>query len=208
MHKLKPLQPDIHGTGRWGFRGQNLDKQDVANLSAKGIRWWEGENEQGELGDLMRDGRLKTTTFRSDFRKNARVNRNGRPRTRRAVMDDDTFEQEFAKWEKEWWALSQDERNEFGDFKIWFNKKYDFVLAKELLRNVLVSERVQQSTKAAATFMEFSQSKPKTVVENLQSQPENIDLDKVIEIALAMKGISLDKFRQFIESETNVPTQA
>lgn len=203
---LKSLENDIYGTGRWAYSGRNLSPHDVENLTAKGIRWWIG-GKDGLDGDLMPDGRLKFPKYRSDFRNNA--NPSGRPRTRRAVMNDQTFETEFAKWQEEWNAMPQEQRDEFGDFKVWFNKKYDFVLAKELLRNVLVSARVQQSTKAAATFMEFSQSKPKSIVENLQSQPETIDLDKVIEIALAMKGIPVEKFRDFIQKESaNVSNQA
>jgi hypothetical protein len=193
MHKLKPLEPDHYGTGKWALSGRNLSPFDVENITKNGVDWDK---------DIMPDGRLKHPRFRLCSL------RNNRPRTRRAVMNDATFEEEFSKWQEEWTALSQEERDEFGDFKVWFNKKYSFILARELLRNVLVSTRVQQSTKAAATFMEFSQSKPKSIVENLQAQPESIDLDKVIEIALAMKGISLDRFRKFIETETHEPAQA
>ena len=183
---LKPLEPDIHGTGRWAYLGKNLDHDDVKRLTAKGVDWEK---------DIMPDGRLKHPKFRLrriNNRKNALAEA-----TKFTVKETDELKTRYdslpdPKPPYFQWAAEQEIAIHYANVK----------------RIAMHAPRDSDRIKALAVLLDNGLVKPKSVVENLPAQPEMVDLDKVIEIALAMKGISLDKFRQFIESESNVPAQA
>ena len=169
-YELKPLEPDVHGTGRWSFEGKNLTPQDVESLARKGVLYPE---------DYMPDNRLKHPLFRLSFR----------ARSKRPPMQTlDEFEAQFREWTTEYEALPAPR----PDFFEWFGKERHIIVAKVLLREMLIGTRPGQALKAANVFLEFAKSKPKQSVEVSNVTPQPATNDELKDAFTEAFGISRD----------------
>ena len=169
-YELKPLEPDVHGTGRWSFEGKNLTPQDVESLARKGVLYPE---------DYMPDNRLKHPLFRLSFR----------ARSRRPPMQSPSeFDAQFAEWGDEYDAVPDPK----PDFFEWFGKAHPRILAKVLLREMLIGHQPGQALKAANTFLEFAKSKPKQSVEVSNVTPQPATNDELKDAFTEAFGISRD----------------
>ena len=180
---LKPLQPDIHHTGKWNFSGKNLSNIELKKLAAKGVT----DN------DWMPDNRLKLPKFRNKWRKTT---------VKQATMDEESFEILFAQFQLEYNELPSPKPNMFD----WFASAHPEIMLKELLRNVLMAGRTSDADKASRTILEFGKQKPKTVIESGDSSEQfmNMSPEQVLYMALESCGISPNKFKEFLESNPDI----
>jgi hypothetical protein len=175
---LKPLQPDIHKTNRWNFRGKNLSNLELKKLASNGV---------AEV-DWMPDNRLKLPKFRQKWRTTT---------IRQPSMSAEDFEKLFAKFQSEYDDLETPKPNMFD----WFAYAHPEIMLKELLRNILMTKRGSDADKASRTILEFGKQKPKTVTEFGESAEPftNMSPTEILDVALEMCGLK-NKFRQFLES--------
>lgn len=179
---LKPLEPDIHGTGKWNFRGHNLKPEEVEMLTRNGVDW---------RLDVMPDGRLKLPKFRrSTIRKRKKV----RQRLRASIKQ----EQRDLKSEYEQlpdpkpgffeWAFKQDESDFYNTLAM---------IAKN------PHSGGQEKIRAIATLAEWSKRKPKTELEIGETAPdfEQMDVHQLLRTLLETAGINWDRFQEWCNSE-------
>ena len=165
---LKPLQPDIYGTGRWGYAGQALTTQDVENLTKKGVDW---------VNDIMPDGRLKHPKFRLKRIRN-RQNALTEARQYTAEKTEELKERYDALPEPRppffQWAAGEEVATHYANVK----------------RIAMHATRDSDRIKACAVLLEHGLVKPKSVVENTNKTEDAIDLplDKLADLLLVHLG--------------------
>lgn len=175
---LRPLQPDIHKTNRWNFRGKNLSNIELKKLAANGVT----------EADWMPDNRLKLPKFRQKWRSTY---------VKKSTMSEEDFENLFSRFQLEYNQLPAPKPNMFD----WFASTHPEVMLKELLRNVLMAGRTSNTDKAARTILEFGKQKPKQVIETGESADSFMNMTpmQILDMALESCGLK-EKFRQFLES--------
>lgn len=171
-NSLRPLHPDIHGTGRWTFSGKNLAPYEVERLTAKGLNW---------AMDVMPDGRLKLPKFRSDV-KNKRAYGFAAMAVELQQEAQDYWEayQNLPEPRPDYleWAAQQDRRRQFERLRLY----------------AFTSKRESDRIKAMGLLLEFSKSKPKQQLE-LSQKEEQLpvrDLESMFRILAAELKIPQD----------------
>lgn len=192
MSNLKPLQepcPETTVNGvskkRWGYSGKILYQDDVDRLTAKGVDW--------EL-DIMPDGRLKFPKYRQKRLRN-------RDAALKAANDNPKHcgNKEFQERRWQEYLKLPEPRPDYFEWASQYSRREQFDALERILFN---SRRDSDRIKASATMLEFSKSKPKQVVEQINNvQEEEIPLDKLLDTVLEAKGIDPLMFRKFVEAQ-------
>jgi hypothetical protein len=174
---LRPLEPDLHGTGRWNFRGKSLAPEEIEQLTKNGVDW--------NL-DLMPDGRLKKPQFRECWKKRNRSKQVllAERQSARGMEYDDLPEPKPSFLE---WAARRDERNVY----------------EELERIGYFARRTSERTRAFQTILEYTKTKPKQQVEvaNVVSQPP--DQAELIQAISQIFTVPVEKLSSFLKSFAN-----
>lgn len=210
-NNLKPLQHPSP-TGFFRYSGEPLSQEDLANLRADDVRIpekpfdWNPATKKSagydsKQWDIMPDNRLKFAKFRKK-----KVDAHHAALERGDGLD----KERIAERRAQYMALPDPK----PDFCEWAAQQSRIAHFESLERVAMRSRRDGDRIKAIATIFEFTKTKPKTVVETTSTTPdEQIDLDKalniLLEAKLAAKGIELEKFEKWIQTETvDVKTEA
>lgn len=191
----KPLQhpcPEtvVNGTAkqRWGFSGKPLEQSDVDALTKKGVDWER---------DIMPDGRLKHPKFR------LRRNQN---REAALTKEYPSSSPEFLQslWD-EYQKLPEDGRPEYFEWAAVRTRKEQF---DTLWRIACKSKRDSERTRALMTLLEFSKTKPKQTIENINAQPVAATPEQILEVfkTVFLPGVQ-DADRAIAELLNQVPKQ-
>lgn len=148
---------------RWGFGGQALVQDDVDALTAKGVDWDK---------DIMPDGRLKHPRFR------LRRNKNRTDALARSMADPNHVhspEAQQARWEE--YQKLPDPKPDYFEWASQYSRReiYD-----NLERIAFSAKRDSDRTKAAAAILEYSKSKPKQIVENVNPEVRPATPDELL----------------------------
>lgn len=166
--RMKPLQPDVHGTGRWNYVGKNLSPAEVEALTRKGVDWEK---------DTMPDGRMKLPKFMKKHR----------PVTiQEPVINHLEFEVLYDQWKAEYDALPEPK----AKFIEWFATEKSEVLTKEALRAVFDTGRKGDIAKTISLLFEHGKIKPKSVVENINKveDAQDVPMEKLLEMIVLHMG--------------------
>jgi hypothetical protein len=181
---LKPLQEDIHGTGKWNFSGKNLPPDEVQALADKGVDWEK---------DIMPDGRLKLPKFRNRWRKSTVLEP--------TVAEGDLETSQKARWE-EYQAL-EDPKPDYFEWASQRDRREQYDGIEDIFKN---AGRASDRLKALALMLEFSKSKPKQVHEVSEATPQlgDVPMDEVLRGLLEVMGISYEKWQRFLATDDDI----
>lgn len=179
---LNPLEEDVHGTGKWNFRGKNLSPEEVERLTKeRGVDWEK---------DVMPDGRLKLPKFRRKWYKSTV--------REPSIAQDDLQALQEARW-KEYQVLPEP-RRDYLEWAASRARRQQFDILEDIALN---AGKTADRIKAVQSILEFSKSKPKTQVELSENREAFFDMSpaELLKTILELNGISFDKFQQFLNSE-------
>ena len=168
FNNLNPLEPDVHGTGRWTYLGKNLHPVEVEILTEKGVDW---------TLDIMPDGRLKHPRFRR-FRIANRA-KALKANVHRSVERGD-----------ERWAEYQALHDPKPDYCEWAAQRDRRIHFDALERVAMHSTRDSDRIKAISTIFEFTKTKPKQSMEvlNKVEDAQDVSLEKILEAVIMQLG--------------------
>lgn len=168
FNNLNPLEPDVHGTGKWNFSGKNLPKNEVEALTKKGVDW---------TLDIMPDGRLKHPRFR-------RFRIANRAKALRAVAIIS------AEGREERWAEYQALPDPKPDYCEWAAQRDRRTHFDAIERIAMHSKRDSDRIKALSTIFEYTKTKPKTISEvlNKVEDAQDVSLEKILEAVILQLG--------------------
>ncbi len=186
-NNLRPLEPDIHGTHRWNFRGRNLSKKELRTLASKGVT-----NE-----DWMPDNRLKHPRLRRKRSVTA---------TRMAVTFNEVelVAKQEARWQ-EYQALPSPKPDYF-DWAALHEIRQTFDSLEKIALN---AGRTSDRIKALAIRLDSTKPKPKQLIETSEAGDkfDNLTPFELLKMALENCGIEPEKFKEFLESNPAITVQ-
>ncbi len=186
-NNLRPLEPDIHGTHRWNFRGKNLSKIELKRLASKGVT-----NE-----DWMPDSRLKHPRLRRKRSVTA---------TRMAVTFNEVelLAKQEARW-REYQALPAPKLDYF-DWAALHEIRQTFDSLEKIALN---AGRTSDRIKALAIRLDSTKPKPKQLIETSEAGDkfDNLTPFELLKMALENCGIKPEKFKEFLESNPTITVQ-
>ena len=168
FNNLNPLEPDVHGTGKWTYLGKNLQPVEVEILTEKGVDW---------TLDIMPDGRLKHPRFRR-FRIANRA-KALKIAAKRAVNRGEERWQEFQKL--------PDPKPDYCEWAAQRDRRFHY----DAIEHVAMTARKDADRiKAVATMWEFTKTKPKTISEvlNKVEDAQDVSLEKILEAVIMQLG--------------------
>lgn len=182
MPRPKPLQGPSP-TGFYRADGSIILEKDKNYYEKRGVSFEPGSR------DLMPDGvRLKPKRLRSDAKLDVQLGRRGGQLTVRPSMTEEEFHALMEEWKKEYDAID----GEKPPFNEWQSDKGKELAKKTLLFNALVSARASQSSRAAASYLEFTESKPKSQVEVSQPEQPTAEMSPMDMIAMGFEALGIE----------------